>query len=810
MERPIFIVAIFALIAAFSCIFIGPVFNIWLALIGGLVISLFKSKQKLSSIYYLCLIIIPIITIRFLNINSQAKMLKGADSKNTISCELRGYVSNLEIDEDKTSFIISNGQIYRDGSLEDRFSVKAYSYEKMDIMEGDYVTLEGKLSNFDRARNEGNFDSYNYYASLGIKGKYLISNLISKTDKNAGIKPFLYKLKSKMIAVYNNNFTPKKAGLVIAMTLGNKSDLDENIKSDFRTSGIAHLLSISALHVSLVGVSIYKLLKRKLGVFYAGIISSFIMLSYLIITGNGISCRRAVIMIICLIVADNIGRCNDLITTISLSILVLVIDNPYVLCNTGFLLSFLAMAGIAFLYPILFNEDRIFIFIKRSGRRDKGIILNIFEKIIDMGILSFSIQIMTLPAILWTNFETPIYSVILNIIVIPLMSLLMVSAFLSGLIGIAFLNISLIFSGVCNFILDLYLVLVKINLSLWHSILVTGRPRIRTIVIYYILIVFFVIIYKLIYDDYFEKYVHIFQRLIMCLLVLFILNLFSLHYVLAKGLNISMIDVGQGDCILLTCKNETFLFDAGSSDLADVYKYRIESALLCRGIDRINTITISHFDADHVNGIISLLESNKIKVGTIAIPNSSCITNNDNFKKIKDLSKKLNIRLIAVNSGLIIANKKIDGLDFKITCLHPSTSFNLDDANEISASYLINYGNFKMLTIGDAGSVGEACIMENAKSLAIDIRDVDLLKVGHHGSKTSSSFAFVNTIKPDIGLISCGVNNRYKHPNKETLDTFSQFNTKLFISSECGQTNINVSKDKRIFINTRLYKLSYP
>ena len=300
MERPIFIAAIFALITAFTSIFLGQELTIFVLIAGLLILLALREYKKVSYLYLIILLIIPIVSIRSYFYKNQAKLISNLEVKEELNANVSGYVTCITKTENGISFRLMNARVEVDkdvyhsddhasdyGSektasektVSEKFSILVYAEANTDLLEGDYIEASGKLKKLNTSRNEGNYNQEEYYKSLGIRASFTISDL-KKIDKSkTGIYPELFRLKGNLIGVYDKIFTKDKAAIVKAMTLGVRTDLTEQQKLDFKDSGIAHLLSISALHVSLLGLTIYKLLKRKLDYLVAAIIAVFIMLT---------------------------------------------------------------------------------------------------------------------------------------------------------------------------------------------------------------------------------------------------------------------------------------------------------------------------------------------------------------------------------------------------------------------------------------------------------------------------------------------------------------------------------------------------
>ena len=318
------------------------------------------------------------------------------------------------------------------------------------------------------AANPGQFDLRQYYKSLGYLYYIEDPEVISVAGGKNRIVYRLDSLKTSLKAVYRKCCTATDAGVYAAMVTGDRSDMDSTISELFSAAGIGHILAISGLHISLIGMGLYRLL-RRIGFLcpMSAIISGIFVVLFGVMTGNSVSATRAIVMFVCAVNAQVLGRRYDILSAVSLSAIILILKNPYVIANSGFLLSFMAIAGVA---------------VVTDGFSVKWL------KWLTGPV---AIQLATLPIILWFYYEVPVYSVFLNLIVVPLMSLIMISALGCGMLGLISIPAGCFFAGAGHYILILFQYGSELMLSLPGSVFVAGRPELWQVMVYYILLFLF-------------------------------------------------------------------------------------------------------------------------------------------------------------------------------------------------------------------------------------------------------------------------------------------------------------------------------
>jgi len=655
---------------------------------------------------------------------------------------------------------------------------------------GNTLVVRGRYKEFEAARNEGGYDEREVYFNKGITIKIDQIFSVSSYGKPYTFREFLYDVKEKMKGVMNNYLTKENAGVLSSVVLGDKTELTVEDKDSYSSAGISHILSVSGLHISLLCMGIFKLLRKvRIPILPSMLVSTLFSIVYCLFTGASVSTVRAVGMFIISMIAMILGEAYDIVSALSLLCIIILIDNPFALFSAGFLLSFSAVLGIEVtgkklvrVYSVISDRRDYFRKVKRQLRRTK--IPLVFEKVRSyfdgfeqMLLINVGIILTTLPFVAWFYYEIPTLSLIVNILVIPLMGVLLGLGFLGSALGviISFLGRIII---PCGYIVEFYRIVANGTSKAGFSKWITGRPTTVCLVIY-----FGVLFMALFLLDKVKSHVSLdagdrgeslsgdlrrFNRINAIYFVLVIGLVVLLVSILTVIRNhnacIKMLDVGQGDGIYISTGEADIFIDGGSSSIKQVGKYRIAPFLKYIGAGSIEYWIISHPDDDHISGFLELLED-RYTIENVIV--SKYIVKNENFDKIRQLCDKNGIKLIYISPG--------DMLDFgkeKMTCLYPYS----ETSNENDASLVLFYetDDMDVLFTGDMGTDPEKELM-NTWQWPGDNK-THILKVAHHGSKNSSDKDFLAMCSPDIALISSGQHNSYGHPHKETLEKLESLN----------------------------------
>lgn len=592
---------------------------------------------------------------------------------------------------------------------------------------GDTIKLSGEYKLVDNNTVFNLFNYKKYLLSKGIKYSFT-ANEIKKISSNTNI---LYFLKNK-IKNYLNTF--KSRNYLNAFLLG-ENNIDDLYKKSFQSNGISHLFAISGMHITVFTLIINKLLslliKNKKTIY----LSIYIfLLIYMFLTGFTPSVIRGSLLYILnslkKVLKISIKTIYILILIFSICLLV----NPYVVYNIGFKFSFI----ISF-YLIIFNK-----IINQYN--------NYFVKTFVISLIAF---LVSMPICINNFFEINLLSPFVNILFVPFISIII---FPLSIITIIFKPLDNILFFLTNLIGDFSLLISKINCF------IIPLCHINTIgvIIYYLILTYILLGF---YKRKYYRIVYIFVILIIH---------YNISY-LDNNLYMTMIDVGQGDSILIKFPNNNgnVLLDTGGNFLKKDAINKLIPYFKSSGIKDIDYLIISHGDYDHMGEAINLIEN--FKIDNVIF---NCGEFNELEIKLISILKNKNIPYHLCIKELNIDNYKLKFLNTDI----------YDDENTNSSVIYLNYNDYKFLFMGDASKEREEDILEK-----YNLKDVDFLKVGHHGSNTSSSEKFINSINPKYSLISVGKNNRYGHPKESVLDTLN--NSRIYRTDLDGSVEIKLNKN---------------
>lgn len=621
------------------------------------------------------------------------------------------------------------------------------------------IAASGTCELPERDRNPGGFDYRLYCFSKGVCGIFYADtiapavegSIIPEVENRAetlywrireGIRQIGLRLERQLEQITEE----EDRGILKAILLGQKTDLGDDVYELYRRNGISHVLAISGLHVSVIGMGLWKCL-RKLGFGYSGAggLAFGIVFAYGMMTGFGPSVVRAVFMMGVSFLAGMFGRTYDLPSAMCVPALGLLLRRPYLLTQASFQLSFLAVGAMYVPGTYL---------VKRWGLN--GIAQKVW--------ISASLQVMTLPVVLVHSFEVPLFGIILNLIVVPLMSYVLVSGIL-GLTG-SFLGdgFGIFMLGGAHCILWLYENLCLGIQQIPGSNVILGSPEWIKIILYYGLVLLGTWLAG-------AKGKH--------WLILWGVGSVLLVPWPKQGLSVTFLDVGQGDGIYLEAEGKSMLVDCGSSQEESVGENVLIPFLKSRGIRHLDAVVISHSDLDHVSGIRDLLEDTEcgISIGNMILPMAA---------RTDEVSQELVTQAWerGVEVGYCGAGDSLTGIlgqDIDMRCLHPDKDVLGEDRNENSLVLLVSYQNFSMMLTGDIGQDVERELMERYA-----LSPVTVLKAAHHGSAQSSSREFLEKVRPAYVVFSYGEGNSYGHPAPQAVENCREIGAEVYETARSG------------------------
>ena len=614
------------------------------------------------------------------------------------------------------------------------------------------VRVRGKLFPFRSAMNEGEFDLRMYYHILRIEFSLRDAEIMAVSAPTDRIAAILFNFKKNLSSIIDRVFSKQNAPILKAMLLGEKGLLEEETKELYQGAGIVHILSISGLHLSLIGMGLFSLTGkcRFIPLPLRAALSVIAVFLYGKMIGLGTSVFRALIMLTLYIISKVIGRTYDLLTAASIAAFLLLLDQPLYLLHTGFQFSFGAVLAIGILLPAL------------PGRALK----------------TLAIPAATLPVYLWAYGTFPVTSLLLNLIVIPLMTVVMVSAggavllaglpdFFSGGGGMpdtlsanralpsALKWLPRILGLPAELILDFYRFLAESSENIPGHEIVLGRPSpIRILFFYIMLLILAAISVRLqmphmrrrieaeavsmhTEDDGRKKLDHFVENsdrkkyssldenradmllrraaskicqmlhlrdnhsrknfACICTVLWMAAAFFVLVYHPWPALEVDMIYVGQGDGIFISSRGRHFLIDGGSSTKEELAKYTLLPYLHNKGVGRLDGIFLTHDDTDHCSCLLEFLEAAAedkplILINAVYLPDIAEAAKGENYRRIELLSGQVGIPVCYISRG-----QRIRSGNLTLDCLHPARGASYEDANEYSTTLLLRYGDSSKL-----------------------------------------------------------------------------------------------------------------
>lgn len=606
--------------------------------------------------------------------------------------EFIGIVTKYEVKEDKITIEIK--------AKEKLLIIYKYQDKEFNNLSyGDKIKVKGTLITPSKNTNQNtfNYQKYLYYKKI----YYLVE--ATSINKIANNHNYLYTIKNTLYQKINK----LKSSNYIKTLLFCDNTLSKEIKESYRINGISHLFSVSGMHINFFVSIIYLYLNKityNKRIKY--LITNIFIITYLILFPSSSLLRSAVMSILYSInylLKLKIKKIDILLLTLGVSLLI----NPFIIYDLGYIYS----------YTITF-----FLVLSSSTLKKK----NKINKIIYISLLSFLVSI---PITIYNSFEINIISILLNIILVPIISIIILPITILTYIFPILDSILYLFT---NTLETISLFISKINITK----IIFPKPSLLIIVLYYI-------IFLLSYQN--KKY---FYLNIILLIIIYISPYLNSNF------EVVMFEVGEADCHLIKYpyNKNTILIDTGKNE----YKIKNEVIpyLKSIGIKKIDYLIITHGDEDHIGGSITLINNFQVK---------NVILNKGTFTDLeKELIKNLNKKKIPYQINI----NKINLSNHTIYLLN-NTKYNNENDNSIITYF--TYQKYKFLYMGDASITTEDNLLEN-----YNLNNISILKVGHHGSNTSSSKDFISQINPSISLISVGKNNIYHHPNKEVINNLSK------------------------------------
>ena len=685
----------------------------------------------------------------------------------------------------KNTYLIYNSEKVSIDNVKVYLQQKKYNTDKKDnhnkLLAGSLVFMSGKLEEIEGPRNPGEFDSKQYYACQHIYYVMKKGKIKKQSQNHSAYGQFLINMRQRFAKILEKT-CGAEAGAFEAIVLGDKSNLDPELKMRYQMAGIIHILAISGLHISLLGMGLYNMLKKAgFGIWPAGLLALIIMLQYGMMTGGGVSTMRAVCMFLLSVGAKIAGRIYDMPTGMAVAAILILVENPAYLLDGGFWLSFGSVIGIGCVWPVI--QEAL-------GNLEKED--NAGKKILWSFLASGVVQFTTLPIVLWFYGEVSVMGIFLNLLVLPTVGVVLGSGTADALLGLISIKGAFVVAIPGRTILKIYEVLVIIIGKLPFCTWVGGKPEMWQIVDYYLILAGAVWIYRISEKKYKENKTAVMKKRkgiwkFRCLCAgMVCLGILLIGYKPKEDFRIACLDVGQGDGIVIEMENWwNILIDGGSTNKSSLGQYQLIPYLKSRGISRLDGIYISHTDEDHISGVREILDYISkgltiIRVENLILPDWDEVQDNKNFQELTELANAAGTRVIYVNAG-----DRVRYGETTLKVLWPEAGATGKEVNEDAMVIEMTNGAFKGVFTGDIGKDTEDKLLQKGV-----LEDVDFLKVAHHGSKYSTGEEFLDVVKPELSVISCSATNTYGHPSPDTLKRLENSGSKVLITKDVGAVTI--------------------
>ena len=858
LSRPLFFLALFALLGELILTPEIPFSYRFLFLFFLLFLSLFLFRKKKNRLFFCSLLCLTLFMLNFYSVNHRYRTERESIGYILpLQAVLRGKVMYVEEQEKKWKLLLSacivdtalekkNSSIKNEEKYQKRNDLH---FQKLILylpkestgegsmplpLPGQICSVKGHFLELSPATNEGEFSLSSYYKGEGISGVFQAKTIELVRGESSPFAKELFTLKQSLGNRIDALFPEETAGFLKSLFLGERSGITLSEKSLYQSAGISHILAISGLHLSLLGGFFYRLLRKiKLSSLLSSLITSFFLFSYFLFTGSSHSAFRALFMLFLRFAAIQLGKGKDLLSQLSFALLFLLWLNPLSLYSIGMQCSFFTL----FVFFLLEERPGKAVRKKKEKALSKickkhalgfskhpSLLLKFpayLSKLIPCLLStlphrlqgSFLFYLALLPLFSLTQFSFPLYAPLLNLLLLPFLPFFFllgaVSIFLSYLPEQDFLLLRLLsFSSrfLLNLLFQIFHLFMEKSLALPFSQILLGKMQALSVMFY------FLFLYLLFF---FPKA----KSLSLLLSLGFLLSLPLYLPKPPKELEIAALDVGQGDGFVLRKGALVFTIDNGSTSKNLFPEQIFFPYCKAKRIQHIDYALLTHCDRDHISGIQALLEKNpSISLSHLILPASALQDHRYDLLKRLAYNHGADVsywqkgdELVFSEQGICLSAKKTawaknpstskkrgpdtTGHQLHIRCFYPNDASYMEEANAHSIGCLLEYGHFRMLFTGDMPKESEEALLENCRETEAS-PIVDVLKLAHHGSKTSSCPSFLSETRAKFALFSYGKKNRYGHPHKNTVENCQKYRLFPLETAKLGEILIKTNGEQ--------------
>jgi len=634
---------------------------------------------------------------------------------------------------------------------------------------GQLLTVRGDIQPLDTARNPGAFDEFLFWRARGAAAKMYAGDVV-QGDVRPTLTGALYAFRTRFSAVFYEIMPAEEAGVLDAMITGSRDGLTDEMNTLYRDAGIFHILAVSGTHMTILAFAISAVLRRlKLSRAAASLVSFGVIVLYCIFTGACVAAVRAVVMFGAVVLAPLVRRDADMPSSTSFAAICLLLVSPLYLWDVGFLYSFAAVFALVAGAPAV---ERMML---RAADKASAppIVLRIFGKprVRQAIAATAAVFLVTWPLTAWYFYQVSFISVLVNLILLPTVLVLTIFGFLAGLLGMVFMPLGMFAASVPYAILSGYAFVCRAAVSLPFATVLTGRPPLWLLALYMGALVTALASFRIR-----SGMARHGKKLALALFGLCVAAA-GVNVVWPKPLEMAVLDVGQGDAIVFTRGQNAVIWDGGgrmNREIGDnTGVWVVLPYLRYKGVSRADAV-LTHADADHALGIIEAIDAGVVR--RLFVP-SGLLAEGDIASALAESIAKSSIEVITLQPG--DQWNMLPGAS--AMCVYPAAGSALH-GNEGSLVCRVAFGERSFLLTGDVEQSGERRILDTYGAQL----DADVLKLAHHGSRTSSTEAFLQAAAPTVAVASAARNSQYNHPSPEVVERLGSLGIELYATASRG------------------------
>jgi competence protein ComEC len=763
-----------------------PVIGLWplCAVAIGAATALFAAKKLKLILMFPVLAVIGCLMVRGSITDDYGFLTETADSNSVI--EISGVVEDVGLSSSgsykaviRVDEVLIEGRIHRA-----RFNVQAYFDEGIRPEAGYRAQASGKLRSLRFQRNPGGYDEFTYLRSRKIQYAFHAESFTEEVQVFS-ISALLSRFSARCVNVLTRIMSEDASAVLSAMLLGDKSRLGDEIRETYQVAGVYHILAVSGLHVSIMALALTRLMKRlQVSPRLSGIICLTFLALYCVMTGASPSTVRAVIMSGIMVGGLMFHRGPDTLNSCACAAICLLIYEPLYLWDIGFQYSFSAVTGLAAGGPAV---DRLFVWI--------GAKVLWIERLMSRSFIRANLPptlaalIATLPVVVWHYHSISALAALANLIVIPTVALTVASGFAACLVGLFNTGLARMIGFVPKILAQFYAALCGWIEGISFSEVLTGKPNLPTIAAIgaSLALIAWVMCWK---DKDFKrrrgKRIIISCAAAVCVTV-------TVSAAIPKPLTVTLLDVGQGDCIVVSQGGKAFAIDGGGTDIDNLGKdtgyWTLLPYLASLGIERLDAAFVTHAHTDHAVGIIEAVSAGAVDRLILSASGAA----DEGIKNLLlEAAASADTEVAYITTG--------DRITFwdavTIDCLYPS-DYSVGEGNDASLALMARANSVSFMLAGDMEGHAEREVLAGYQHTL----QADVLKLAHHGSRSSSSQGFLDAVLPEIALVSAGKNNMYGHPHPDVTGRLDAMSIPFYNTAELGAV--------MIIPNNGQYKIKY-